>query len=86
MTTKEFLNRRKVHLFFGGGLMVAFTISVLMNLSEKNTVQQAALAALQEIRTMEIIMYGMFWYWLARRDDSKSHSPVTTLKLSHRDT
>ena len=82
MKTKELLNRWKVHLVFGGGFLLVFTINVVINALDGQTVLRATISALQGIRPMEYLMFASFWYVLARGKESDSRSRFTTLNLS----
>lgn len=74
-------NRSKVHLFFGGGLVLVLAISVLINLLSGLTFASAVLGALGQIGFVEYGMYFAFWYWLARGQQTTFSTPFTSLNL-----
>ena len=82
MKTKEPFNRWKVHLVFGGGFLLIFTINVVINALDGQTFLRAAVSSLQGITPMEYMMFASFWYFLARGKESDARSRFTTLNLS----
>lgn len=82
MKTKELLNRWKVHLFFGGGFLLVFTINVVINALHGQTLLRAMISALQGISPLEYLMFALFWYFLARGKESDGRSRFTTLNLN----
>src|SRR5207237_3384521 len=55
MNRKEFFRKWKVHLFFGGGLLLVLAISVVTNFLSGQTFLRATLGALREIRPVEYV-------------------------------
>jgi len=81
MNRKEFFRKWKVHLFFGGGLLLILAINIVINFLSGHTFLRATLGAFGEIRPVEYMMFVLFWYWFARGNKSESHDTLTTLKL-----
>jgi hypothetical protein len=74
-------DRSKVHLFFGGGLVLVLAMSVAINLLSGLTLASAVLEALGQIRPVEYGMYFVFWYWLARGQPTTFSTTFTSLNL-----
>jgi len=81
MNRKEFFRKWKVHLFFGGGLLLVLAISVVINFLSGQTFLRATLGALREIRPVEYIMFVLFWYGFTRGRHSDARPTFTTLNL-----
>ena len=73
--------KTKVHLFFGGGFLLAFAISVAINFFSGQRLALSIVGAFREIKPMEYIMFFLFWYWLARGRQTESRPTLTTLNL-----
>ena len=81
MNKKEFFRKSKVHLLFGGGFLLVFVINVAINFFSGQSFLWATVGALREIRPVEYIMFILFWYWLARGQQSNSRPTFTSLNL-----
>ena len=81
MEIKELFNKWKVHLMFGGGFLLVFLINVVINKLIGQTVIQAIVSTLRSIRPLDYLMFALFWYALAHKNDSDSQSQLTTLNL-----
>ncbi|HEY5884718.1 MAG TPA: hypothetical protein VIT88_08535 [Pyrinomonadaceae bacterium] len=73
--------KSKVHLFFGGGLLLALSITVAMSLVSGQDFFSAMIGALSQIRPVEFLMYFAFWYWLARGQEVSARPAFTSLNL-----
>lgn len=81
MNRKILSNKPKVHLFFGGGLLLVLSITVAMSLVSGQDFSSAMIGALSQIRPVEFLMYFAFWYWLARGQEASSRPAFTSLNL-----
>lgn len=85
MNIGELLKRWGVHFWFVGTFLFVWTISVVLNTMDNQTVPQAMLAALREIRPFDYVLFAAFWWYVAtHRRESDSRSTLTTLGLSSR--
>ena len=81
MTRNKFSYKSKVHFFFGGGLLLAFSISVAINFFSGQHFSSAIVSPFREIRPVEYIMFFLFWYWFAHGRQTESRPTLTTLNL-----
>ena len=81
MTTNRLFHNGKEHLFFGGGFLLAIAIAVAMNFFSGQTFLSATIDALRQIKPFEYIMFLLFWYWVARGQQTKTETTFTSLNL-----
>lgn len=81
MHKKKLSRKWKAHLFFGGGLLLAFVIGIAINFFSGQRLSVAILGAFREIKPVEYIMFFLFWYWLAYGQQTESRPTLTTLNL-----
>jgi hypothetical protein len=81
VSKNKFSRNWKVHLFFGGGLLLAFAINVSISFFSGQTLLRATLDAFRQIRPVEYIMFILFWYWFARGQQPNSRPKFTGLNL-----
>ena len=81
MTTNRLSRNWKVHLFFGGGFLLAITIGVAVNFFSGQTFLSATIAAFRQIKPFEYILFLLFWYWLARGQQTEAQTTFTSLNL-----
>jgi hypothetical protein len=74
--------RTKVHLFFGGGLLLALAVGLATSLFSGLSLWSSIFGAFRQIRPVEYIMFALFWYWFARGQRTNSRPTLTTLNLS----
>jgi hypothetical protein len=87
MNPREFLAKRKTHLFFVGALLFALTLDITIGFMAGQTFLGATWRAISEIRPMEYIMFALFWYACAvHRPKDDWDSSLISLNLSRANT
>jgi uncharacterized membrane protein YbhN (UPF0104 family) len=83
---KEFLAKRKVHLFFGGIFLIVMVLNITIAFMAGQTFLGATWKAIGEIRPMDYLMFALFWYMCAvHRPKDDWHSSCISLNLSRSD-
>ena len=83
MNPREFLAKRKAHLFCAGAFIVALSFSITVGLMAGQTLPGATWKAVSEIRPIEYLMLAIFWCAFAVHSPKDDwHSPLVTLNLS----
>jgi len=85
--TKDKRKRLKIHLVFGGAVVLALLFGVLSNLASGEHVSQALWHSVTSVRPFEWLMIALFWYAVAfqRLQNKWTTGEVTTLGLSGRE-
>ena len=81
MKLKKLAYQTRVHLFFGGVLLLALAIGLAINLLSGQSTLSAIGGAFRQSRPLDYIMFFVFWYWVARGQRTNSRSTLTTLNL-----
>lgn len=83
MNPREFIAKRKTHLVFVAGFLLALVFNITIGLASGESFLDATWRGASEIRPMEYAMFGLFWYACAvhqPKDDWQSS--LTSLHLS----
>ena len=80
------LRKLKVHIVFGGALLLALLVSVIWRMASGERLLQASWNSIREIRPFEWVMTLLLWYSAAfhRGKYEWSSNSRTTLGLSRR--
>lgn len=82
MNLREFLAKRKIHLFFVGAFLSVLALNFTIGLTSGQTFLSATWTAFSEIRPADYVMFALFWYaCVTHRPKDDWHSPFTTLNL-----
>ncbi len=83
---KEFLAKRKVHLFFGTAFLFVIALNIIIGFTAGQTILGATWKSLSSLRPMDYVMFALFWYACAvHRPGDEWHSPLISLNLSRKD-
>ena len=83
---KEFLAKRKAHLFFGTAFLFVVALNTILGLTAGQTLLDATWNGITAVRPMDYVMFALFWYACAvhgLKDDW--HIPLISLDLSRTD-
>ena len=81
----EQLARFRVHVFFGGAILVWLLVGVIIGMSSGQRFIQALWNAIKEVRPFEWTMFFLFWYFFATQKTRNefTDSRLTQLGLTH---
>ena len=83
MNPREFLAKRKTHLFFLSAFLFVLAVNIIIGVMAGHTFRGATWRAISEIRPMEYIMYALFWYaCVVHRPKDDWDSSLISLNLS----
>lgn len=83
MNSRESFSKRKGHIIFAFAFVSALAFNIIIGLTSSKTIMSATWHAISDIRPMEYLMFGLFWYaFAAHRPKDDWGSSLTTLNLS----
>ena len=80
---KEFLAKRKAHLFCGTVFLLVLALNTILGLTAGQTLLDATWNGITALRPADYVMFALFWYACAvHRPKDEWHSPLISLDLS----
>ena len=80
---KEFIAKRRAHLVFGTGFLLALALNISIGFTPGQTFLGAIWNGLTTTKPMDYVMFAAFWYSCAvHRPSDDWYSPLVSLNLS----